>query len=73
MVARKKSISNRIARAPSTKSSAKAGDLRALFPGLRKHAYAAGEENRRKPLLDDLKSAYQHRGLVVYVGAGVSR
>ncbi len=48
-------------------------DLRTVFPELRKSTYSAKEADRQGELLDDLKKAYQHKGLVVYIGAGVSR
>lgn len=53
--------------------SSSATNLRTLFPELRKSAYASKDADRQKSLLNDLRGAYQHKGLVVYVGAGVSR
>lgn len=57
----------------SKPSSAIPSNLRTLFPELRKSAYSLKDADRQKSLLNDLRGAYQHKGLVVYVGAGVSR
>lgn len=57
----------------SKDSKAVSPDLRMLFPDLRKPSYSNKDKERQRTLLGDLKAAYQHKGLVVYVGAGVSR
>jgi len=72
MVASKKRTKAKAPRKPKS-ASAVSTDLRSLFPELRKAAYSTKESERQKALLDELKLAYQHKGLVVYIGAGVSR
>lgn len=58
---------------PAKRDPPISSDLRTVFPELRKRAYSSREADQRSALLGDLRNAYQHRGLVVYVGAGVSR
>jgi hypothetical protein len=48
-------------------------DLVALFPGYKKEPYKERSVRQKEKLLGELREAYLHRGLVVYVGAGVSR
>jgi hypothetical protein len=48
-------------------------DLRTVFPELRQRRYAEREAERRSKLIAELRGAYEHKGLVLYVGAGVSR
>jgi hypothetical protein len=48
-------------------------DLRMVFPDLRQRTFAQREATRKAQLLSELRDAYEHKGLVLYVGAGVSR
>ena len=44
-----------------------------LFPEYRKRAYLARVNDQRKTFVGELTEAYLHKGLVLYLGAGVSR
>lgn len=44
-----------------------------LFPDFRKQKYITRVKKSQAELIDELKAAYLHRGLVLYLGAGVSR
>jgi hypothetical protein len=47
--------------------------LSSLFPDFRKGAYVKKATQQRHDLTAELQEAYRHRGLVLYLGAGVSR
>jgi hypothetical protein len=47
--------------------------LRTLFPTFTKSAYIARDAEARKGFIDELRENYLRRGLVLYVGSGVSR
>lgn len=47
--------------------------LLSLFPEYRKQKYSVQVTGNRTQLIGELKRAYLHRGLVLYLGAGVSR
>jgi hypothetical protein len=46
--------------------------LRSLFPEFRPRRFEKAADERRVEYIRELREAYLHRGLVVYVGAGVS-
>ena len=47
--------------------------LLSLFPEYRKRAYQKKVKEQRKSFIAELTEAYSHKGLVLYLGAGVSR
>jgi len=57
----------------SKKTSSSPPSLLSLFPDYRKQAYLAKVAENRLQLVKELREAYLHRGLVLYLGAGVSR
>lgn len=63
--------SNRVRRRKATKP--KTPSLLDLFPQHRKAAYLEHAKTTLTKSLDDLTNAYRHRGLVLYLGAGVPR
>lgn len=67
---RKKSARSKRSRAVS---AAARPSLLQLFPEYRKKRFRARVEEQRKRFIDELREAYLHRGLVLYLGAGVSR
>ena len=60
-----------------TKSAAarrpKSPSLLTLFPDCLKKAYTAKDAENVEPVIRDLRECYLHRGLVLYLGSGVSR
>lgn len=56
-----------------TKAKVKAPSLLSLFPDFRSTKFRSAALRRTSSFLDELKDAYLHRGLVLYIGAGVSR
>lgn len=47
--------------------------ISSIFPDYTKKKYKAVAESKRAQFVQELRDAYRHRGLVLYVGAGVSR
>jgi hypothetical protein len=55
------------------KQSGATPSLSSLFPAFRKAAYIRSVRTQRETLTTELREAYHHAGLVLYLGAGVSR
>ena len=51
----------------------KSPSLLTLFPDYLKKAYTAKDTANVEPVIRDLRECYLHRGLVLYLGSGVSR
>jgi hypothetical protein len=56
-----------------TKSSSVSPNLLTLFPEYRKKRYRSRNAEQLHNYLDELREAYLHRGLVLYLGSGVTR
>jgi hypothetical protein len=62
------------AKAPVRRSTrSQSVSLVTLFPEYRKKAYFGGVSAQNEAYKEELREAYLHKGLIVYVGAGVSR
>lgn len=71
MAKRKKRTSRR--RRKTSSRNAKAVNVRSLFPTHRKQQHFHSTAQRNDTLLRELRHAYLHDGLALYVGFGVSR
>ncbi len=71
----KKTAKSRGTKKTATKGSRKSRSvsLPSLFPEYRKEEYAARVSKENEKFRSELREAYFHKGLVLYIGAGVSR
>jgi hypothetical protein len=58
---------------PPSSAAVPSPNLLSLFPDYRRRQYRDKDNRQRDAYLCELADAYKHKGLVLYVGAGVSR